>query len=222
MSKGKPTKIVKETISKVERIVYGHRSRRVAILGAFDTWPYMDFISRRLAEMHYVALTSRYIYQFDKPNNKVIRIDNTPDPDEFMVDFLQRIILQCPRAIIVYSVPAGHFIETDWCYRNHIDTLGVALVRKIGETVFAEQCSDLSVFEEFGYSLCRGTQTAFDCIKSGSCPFKEQGISKNVIEYFLRAGPSNMVLTAVENIDVIPTLLKDWLQRSLSTSRPQK
>lgn len=212
------TRIVKEKISKVEDIVYGRKSRRVAVLGAFDTWPYMDFISRHLTKMHYVAITSRYIYRFDKANNKTIRIDNTPEPDEFMVDFLHKIILMSPRAVVIYSVPAGHFIETDWCYRNRMNTLGLALVRKIGEKMSREQCSDLIVFEEFGYSLCKSTKTAFDCIESGSCPFKEQGISKNVIEYFLRARPSHMVLTAVENINVIPTLLKKWLQRSLLSS----
>ena len=120
------------------------------------------------------------------------------------------MILKFPRAVIIYSVPAGHYIETDWCYRNHINTLGIAFVRKIKDA-----CFDLAVFDEFGYSLCKGTKTAFDCIRSGSCPFKEQGISKNVIEYYLRAHAPNMFLTAVENIEVILPLLKLWLQKRL-------
>lgn len=83
----------------------------------------------------------------------------------------------------------------------------MALVRKIGGITFAEQYSDVIVFEEFGYSLCKGTQTAFDCIKSGFCPFKEQGIS-NVIEYFLRARPPNMILTAVESVDIVSLIVE--------------
>lgn len=206
-------------LSKARKLVYGTKSQRIAVLGAFDTWPYMDFVSRRVAKMGYIAVTSRYIYRFDRPRKfareKIIRIDNTPDPGEFMIDFLQKLVLDCSHATILYSVSAGHFIETDWCYRHHINTLGIALVRRIGKSISAQQCSDLKVFPGRGYSLCKSTQTGFDCIKSGSCPFKEQGISKNVIEYFLRAPPSEMVLAAAENIDVISNLIGRWLRGTL-------
>ena len=211
-------KRVKEALLKAEEVVYGAKDKRIAVLGAFDTWPYMDFISRRLAKMGYIAVTSRYIYKYDPQRKKVIRIDNTPEPDEFMVDFLQnKVILKCPRAIIVYSVSGGHFIETDWCYRNRINTLGIALVRKIGEAVSSSQCSDLKVFVKSGFSMCKSSQTAFDCIESESCPFKEQGVSKNVIEYFLKAGSTSMILAAVEDIDVISLLVRKWLQNKLQS-----
>jgi len=209
-------KDIKGALQRVEKNLYGTRDKRIAVLGAFDTWPYMDFVSRRLARMGYLAVTSRYLYKYDQRNRKIIRVDNSPDPDEFMVDFLQRMIMKCPRAIIIYSVSGGHFIETDWCYRNHINTLGIALVRKVDETKPSEQCPDLKVSSRIEYSLCRGSKTAFECIGSGACPFKDQGISKNVIEYFLRAGPSNMVLVAVENIDRIPALVRKWTKNFLN------
>jgi hypothetical protein len=215
MKRAEYNKKIQEALSKAEEQVFGIKDKRVAVLGAFDTWPYMDFISRRLAKMNHTAVTSRYIYRLDK-QKKIVRIDNTPDPDEFMVDFLQdKVIFKCPKAIIVYSVSGGHFIETDWCYRNHMNTLGIALVRNIGKTLSAKQCSYLKVRSESEFSLCKGSGTAWDCIESSPCPFKEQGISKNVIEYYLRAGPSKMILASVENIDNMPTLIKEWLKGDL-------
>ena len=209
------TREIREALSKAEEEVYGPKDKRVAVLGAFDTWPYMDFISRHLARMGYIAVTSRYIYRLAS-KRKIARIENEPEPDEFMVDFLwNKVIFKSQRAIIAYSVSGGHYIETDWCYHNHIETLGIALVRKIGDVLSSNQCPDLIVHRKPEFSLCKGSQTAFECIKRSACPFKEQGISKNVIEYFLKAGTPKMVMVAVENMTTLPTLIKKWLNSSL-------
>lgn len=220
---------VKRKIRKIGRLFYGDFEERVAVLGAFDTWPYIDFISRVVAENNHVAVTSRYIYK--KFGQKVLRFSTQEMPSIasqrfFMSRLLDQIITNSSYAIINFSVSAAHFIETDWCFQKSVKTLGIAYVRSpynpLGTT-----CEYLEPVEtpSGSYTVCKVTpdmgRTAWDCIKSSeSCPFIEQGISKNVVEYFFRS--SFMEIVAVENMNVLPFIIKEKMPSRTTTDESLK
>jgi len=191
---------------------YGTRDQRVAVLGAFDTWPYIDHVCRQLAEMQLTAITSRYVYKKD-PDRGIVTEPHDPEENERMIPFLHSFIERCDRAVVIYSVPAGHYIETYWCQEQKKNTLGIALVRSI---TLKKRCASLKVFAKQGYSICRGNGTAWDCINKGACPFKEQGMAKNVIEYYLPTKKTPyMHLTALDNLGNAHTLLCRWCDEAL-------
>jgi hypothetical protein len=214
-------------IASIASFFSGTLEKRVAVLGAFDTWPYMDFISRLLAENNYIALTSRWIYR--KFGKRVFRFDILEHPqyasDDLLSALLDRIISNCSYAIVNFSVSAAHFIETDWCYHKGKRTLGIAYVRSAFDPS-RRCCAFLHIRDTPAgeYSECSASagRTAWQCIREPCfCPFIEQGISKNVIEYFFRG--DKMRIVAVENFQIIPHVLTDNLvpltvsQESLGT-----
>lgn len=185
--------------------------KRVAVLGAFDTWPCIDYVSRQLAKMGYTALTSRCVYKSTRKGVKVK--ENKPQRNETMINFLYRFIMACKKAVILYSVPAGHYIETHWCQHQKVDTLGIALVRQTGTR---KDCKSLRVVKKHDYSICRSNDNAWDCIRKKNCPFKEQGIAKNVIEYYLPAKNTPLMhLTAVDDLESVSNLLGKWMAGTL-------
>ena len=206
--------VAKQKIRTLAQTFLGDFVERVAVLGAFDTWPYIDHISRKLALNNHVAVTSRYLYRLI--NGKVLRMRTQEHPGfapqfHFMGALLDQIISDCSAVIINFSVSAGHFIEIDWCYKKSKKTLGVAYVRA---TSGLEQgsCENLRVIEtdDGFYSMCQidsaDGHTVWECMKKTSyCPFISQDISKNVIEYFFRGRDMEMV--AIENIEVLSSIL---------------
>jgi hypothetical protein len=192
--------------------LYGPRNKRVVVLGAFDTWPYMDYICRQLARMGRVAITSVWKYRLGR--GETIKLEkNGPEKNEPMIPFLESIIQACDETVIAYSVSAGHNIETHWCAGKKKKTLGIAFVRRIEPE---GKCDSLKVFRRRGYSLCTGNETAWECAQKTACPFKEQGISKNVIEYYMPANSLPLMrLVAIDNIEKIQDLLKRWQDERL-------
>jgi len=200
-----------EKLKSFKETAFGPRGKWVTVLGAFDTWPYMDHVSTILATFGFTAFTSRYNYR--KIGTDLHEHSVDPDPSVLMGKFLQKMITKSNRDVIIFSVSAGHYIEADWCYQLGKPTLGIAFVREaIPEKKF---CEDLVVHYNPRYSWCgcvRGG-TSWNCLDKSECPFKKQGISYNVIEYFLRR--KNMTLAAVNKMSSLEYLLKDWLSGTL-------
>lgn len=207
-------RIAKEKIRSIAQVFYGDFDERVAVLGAFDTWPYMDYVCRVLANCNYVAVTSKYVYR--KINDRVLRIRTQEhlgfaSEYHFMGALLDQIISSCASAIVNFSVSAAHFIEIDWCHRKSKKTLGITYARAISG-LEKGSCKNLKIIEtDRGfYSVCKigtgETRTVWECMKSPTyCPFIRQDISKNVIEYFFRG--KDMEIVAVEDIGVLPLIL---------------
>jgi len=204
---------VKRKIRFIGQLFLGDFVERIAVLGAFNTWPYIDYISRKLALSNYVAITSRYLYR--KINGKVLRMRTQENPNfapqfHFLGTLLDQIISDCSAVIINFSVSAAHFIEIDWCYKKTKKTLGVAYVRA-ASGLEKGSCKSLKTVEtnEGYYSICKtqgASRTVWECMKESSyCPFISQDISKNVIEYFFRG--KDMEIAAVENIRVLASML---------------
>jgi hypothetical protein len=205
---------------KINELFYGKTDKnRIVVLGAFDTWPYMDFICRILARDNYIALTSRFLYH--KLNDKIIKFPTTEisqlaSTDLSMKRLLKKIIGSSLLAVINYSVSAAHYIETDWCENEpDLDYIGIAHVR---DTSRVKNCENLEVKElDNGmsfYSICKALENkkkdwnAWDCIKvNGFCPFKQQDISKNVLEYYFKKD-KELKLIAYNNIDDLTELIK--------------
>lgn len=212
--------IARRKMRSIAEAFLGDFDERVAVLGAFDTWPYMDYVSRILANNNYVAVTSRYLYR--KINDRVIRMRTQEHPGfasqyYFMGTLLDQIITSAASAIVNFSVSAAHFIEIDWCHRKSKKTLGITYARAISG-LEKGSCENLKIVETNRgfYSLCKislgETRTVWDCMKSAAyCPFIRQDISKNVIEYFFRG--KDMENVAVEDTGVLPLILCDRYPR---------
>jgi len=208
--------LVRDKIGSIAASFSGTLEKRVAVLGAFDTWPYMDFVSRLLAENNYIAMTSRWIYR--KFGKRILRFDilehpNYASPNDFLTALLDRVISNCEYAVVNFSVSAAHFIETDWCYHKGKKTLGIAYVRSAFDP-FETCCECLQIettpLGEYSKCVPSTRRTAWQCIReSGFCPFIRQDISKNVIEYFFRS--NQMKIVAVENLRILPYVIEDEL-----------
>lgn len=204
----------KKRMRSIAKFFDGDFDEKVAVLGAFDTWPYMDYVCRILANNNYIAVTSRYLYR--KINDRVVRLRTQEHPGfagqyYFMGILLDQIISSCASAIVNFSVSAAHFIEIDWCQRKSKKTLGITYARAISG-LEKGSCENLQIVEtDRGlYSICKigkgEIRTVWDCMKSATyCPFIQQDISKNVIEYFFRG--KDMENVAVEDVGVLPLIL---------------
>jgi hypothetical protein len=225
-----------EYLKKIPENLYpktiGPKSNRIAVLGSFDTWSYMHKICTDLVQLGCVAITSRYIYKNNtNPKYDYFRVERDhTDSIEFLKDisnneekkyidmntFLkEKVIDICDRAIIIYSLPAAHYNEADWCKDKAIEsnfkTLGIAFVRKINDDNY---CKDCLVDYNLDVSYCKGESTAWDCINKSDCPFKNQGIAKNQLEYFLKY-KDNMTIVAIEKIDKTKPVIKKFLNNEL-------
>lgn len=211
---------VLETIRNKLQELYGPRDKRVVVLGSFDTWPCMDFVCRRLAEMGYTAFTSLFTYKLYKLPDGSLRIDRAPNnlPHDMgisLVGFLRLILAETDKAIVLYSVCGAHYIETEWLSQGLWDVLGIALVRDIGKDT---DC--LKIIPQLECSVCTGEPPIWDCLpKACSCPFEKQEISKDVIERFLLSR-QRMRLVAIQNLDAIKNLLAVWLSGNVNKQIP--
>jgi hypothetical protein len=107
-------------------------AKAVAILGSFDTWPLMDYCARLVVkhDPDATAITSRFIYRYDRSLADVVLNQHVPSPDQSMYDFLKEIVVDSSYcAVICYSTPAAHYIETDWCHQSGKPTLGIFFCR---------------------------------------------------------------------------------------------
>jgi DNA-binding transcriptional ArsR family regulator len=191
-------------IPMLQEDAFGKRNKWISVLGAFDTWPYMDYASTILADMGYTVLTSRGKY---RKIGRILFQGPSPDPNRLMGKYLYRMIEDSSHAVMIYSVSGGHYIETDWCWNLRKKTLGLAFVREI---LPFGHCGELRSDSSNTYSVCHCVGgTAWNCIARGDCPFKKQGISLNVIEYYLRR--KEMKLVAVNKIPEVRHVLEDWL-----------
>lgn len=200
--------------------------KTVAVLGAFDTWPYMNFIAELTAENDCIVHTSRFVYAKDRNTGIIHREPFEIDINTPMIEFLQRnLIAKSDMVIIIYSVSAGHYNEAHWCSEQKKPTLGIALVRGIRVTGIGEEeidnCIKLHVSAD-SYSACSAISpwTAWSCINSEPCPFKKQGISLNQIEYFI-TNNKFMSLFAVDRIQEIENLVIPFLNGTLQRPRSQ-
>lgn len=148
-----------EKIKKIEELALGPYEKRVAVLGAFDTWVLMHNVAAILATAGYTAVTSRYNYVENEFNNSYSRYENKPDtPNQSMTNFLQENVINCcSRAIILFSVPAAHYNEVEWCSKLGKKTLGIALVREIYKE---DMCPECVVNYQYSYAYCIGKDNA--------------------------------------------------------------
>ncbi len=210
----------------------GPKSKRIAVLGSFDTWSYMHKICTDLVGLGYMAITSRYIYKKNtSPKYDYYRVERDPSDETIFIEneaglvekkfidmntFLKNKVIDiCDKAIIIYSLPAAHYNEADWCKDKAIEsdfkTLGIAFVRKIDDDNY---CKDCLVDYKLDVSYCKGESTAWDCINKPDCPFKNQGIAKNQLEYFLRY-KDNMNIVAIEKIEKTIPVIERFLNNEL-------
>jgi len=197
---------------KVQDYALGPRNRRVAILGAFDTWSLMHYVASQVSQRGYVAITSMYIYAKANTREGYYRSQYLPDKNESMTHFLKHgVIGLAGKAIILYSVPAAHYNEAEWCSKKDppFRTLGLVFVRSIVESGGCIDCIPTSLEE---YSQCQGTTSAWDCISKPKCPFKTQGVAKNQLEYYTLSKSKNMKLIAVERPEKIGSTLSRFLR----------
>ena len=204
-------------LSLVMKEKFEKRNKKViAVLGSFDTWPYMDYTSRLLAELGHAAVTSIRIYYKDE-NGKITDRDREKLHESILMRDSLRIMInhEAHSAIIIYSVPGAHYIETEWCYNRvqndkNFEVVGIAFVRNIKEGN-NKNCRLLEPVGSLESTWCRATarageRTAWNCRdEEGFCPFIKQEIAKNVIEYFLQY--PRMKLYALERLDVLRSLL---------------
>src|SRR6266508_1912253 len=198
----------------------------VAVLGSFDTWTYMEYVCRIVAGEGYVARTSKYEYGLDPTAGlppSIIRVPFGPAPGEPMIIFLRNTVIgKASRAVVVYSVSAGHYNEVAWCAELNKPTLAIAFVRDVESRPSASHCSELLVPQrppDPASSACGGglrfpDWTDWHCIQAAPCPFKDQGVSKNQLEYF-HANNSFMHLYAVEFIENCAELIRTFLAGTL-------
>jgi hypothetical protein len=204
----------KKFIQKTKYEALGKEKGNVAVLGAFDTWSYMHEVCVEVAKLGYAAITSRYIYVKSSDTKSKYFRTARDEVQKTMNDFLKQDVIGISnKALIIYSVPAAHYNEADWCYQkikedSNFKTLGICFVRDIYKK---EQCRSCVINDELNYAYCEGEGSAWGCINKPDCPFKNQGIAKNQIEYFL-ANKSNMFLIAVEKIDKIRDILNTFLE----------
>lgn len=184
--------------------------RVIAVLGSFDTWPYIDYICRILARLGHFSITSLYVYFSE---NGILQRE---ERGRYFKDLAMReslrfmIFEECHEAIITYSLPGAHYIETEWCFNRvnedpNFKYYGIAFVRKIANE---DKCPFLKRVEGINSTECTAKfdRTAWDCIETKEfCPFKEQGVAKNVFEYFFANKRTR--LFSVECLEDVPLLL---------------
>lgn len=192
----------------------------VAVLGAFDTWSYMNYVAELVADNDCIVHTSRFIYAKDKTTGIIQREPFEINSNTPMIEFLQKsLIAKSDKTIIIYSVSAGHYNEAQWCVDQKKPTLGIAFVRGIKVTGVAEEeienCIKLYVSKD-NYSACSAISpwTGWDCNKSKPCPFKKQGISLNQLEYFI-TNYDFMWLFAIEKIQEVKKIVISFLNGTL-------
>lgn len=216
----------------------GPREQRVAVLGSFDTWSYMHKICVDLVNLKYNAITSRFVYQqHDDSSLEYYRVPRDPSDipidiekyskesgttvkEELCIDmntFLKEYVIDiCDKAIIIYSLPAAHYNEAEWCkdlaIKRDYKTLGITFVRKIRDDKY---CKDCLVDDQLDIVYCNGSINAWKCIDNPDCPFKHQGIAKNQLEYFLLY-KNNMTLIAIEKIEKTKPIINKFLKRELN------
>lgn len=192
----------------------GPYEKRVAVLGAFDTWALMHKIAVSLAKKERTAVTSRYYYYPDD-NLDYVREPNYPEnPKQTMNDFLKyNVINDCSKAIIVYSVPAAHYNEAEWCEKFRKETLGIAFVRNLYDNNF---CPDCVVDHKYEYAYCCSEDTGWECISKPDCPFKKQEIAKSQLEYYTT---EYMTLIAVEKLEKVDNIIDLFINKSLYTPK---
>jgi hypothetical protein len=212
-SNRKNKEIRSESLKVHEKDAYGHKKDRVTVLGAFDTWPYMDYVCETLSKLGSTVFTSRFNYR--RIGERVYRVNSYPDPNMEMNNYLHEMIDHAKKAVLVFSVAGGHYIEADWCYKMEKPTLGIAYVRDTIYDKGEKICPMLwpPGLQHEDYSICINSYfteygNAWKCMERGWCPFKRQGISLNVIEYFLTR--SAMLLAAVARVSVTNQILEEW------------
>jgi hypothetical protein len=220
-------KLNKEKEKKAEETL-GPKKMRVAVLGAFDTWSLMHKVSVDLARLGYTAVTSRYEYNYaDYTNYGYYRVSQPENPDISLNDFLKKSVIGISKkAIIIYTVPAAHYNEADWCMQENIrrmkkddilETLGIAFVRKIT----GNYCPDYAVNINMEYGYCNGISNAWFCIEQGNCPFINQEIAKSQIEYFTSESKETMKLICVEKIEHINKIIELYMKGKLEWPTPK-
>lgn len=173
----------------------GKKWERVAILGATESggsWIMHD-IAEFVAKLGFYAITSRIVYKRNTAERREIRHFE----HEGMNDFLQRIIIGCQYAIIVYSGPGGQFIETVWCSQYGKPTLGFFMIKNLtpdslNACEYLNRIGKKSLFTCGGY---RATEQGNDDVGGwicdvsvrSKCPFLSQNIPKMIPEFFMNS-----------------------------------
>jgi predicted metal-binding transcription factor (methanogenesis marker protein 9) len=191
----------------------GEKKNRVAVLGAFDVWPFMHKICMDVIQCGFAAVTSRYIYRPSTDTNSgYYRTKRDHDGMEMNRFLREKVIGYCDSAIIVYSSPGANYNEAEWCNSLGVRTLGINFTRDIhGESY----CEDCIVAEGSDFSYCCGEGDAWTCASKKPCPFKDQGIGKSQLDYFLMKN-ANMSLISVEKLEKTTDIVNDFLQNKLN------
>lgn len=189
------------------------KEKRVAVLGSLITWPYIHKICVDIVS-GFVAVTNGYIYKpSEDPDSGYYRVkyDNEGKSKEDFVK--EKIINRCNSAIIIYPIPGKNAKFAEWCSNANIRTLGLTFVKNIFDDGFCKECI-LDESESLTYCSYQGKSTY--CVPSGdACPFKEQSISSNDLEYFFRSN-GKMIMIAIEKLEKTQYIVDDFLNEQLT------
>ena len=191
----------------------GVKKNRVAVLGAFEAWPIMHKICMDVVHCGFAAVTSRYIYRPSSDTDSgYYRTKRDHDGMEMNRFLREKVIGYCDLAIIVYSSPGTNYNEAEWCKNQGVRTLGINFTRAIqGESY----CEDCIVAEGAGFSYCCGEGDAWACASKKTCPFKDQGVGKSQLDYFLMKN-AKMTLISTEKLEKTTDIVNDFLQNKLN------
>jgi hypothetical protein len=183
----------------------------------------MNYVAEMVAQCDCIAHTSRFVFSKDPQTGEIQKAAYGHHVDTPMNEVLEGLIEVSDVAIVLYSVPAGHYNEAHWCAEKGKLTLGLAFTRgvRVNDSAegYIENCEKLHVPVDEKHSECVAATpwTAWRCVDSGPCPFKKQSISLNQIEYFI-TNHDHMKLLAVERIPYVVELIRPFLYRAQATS----
>lgn len=222
----------------------GHDGSVIGVFGAFDTWPYIDYVSQYIASKGNIALTSIYWYYPISKKGKTkslaqwarASIQSLESKLIPMRDDLLSLTEVVDKAVVIFSVSAAHYIETEWLYQRcqrpqigRFEVLGICFGRPLPSQPGKEQteeeakarrknrnCSGLRLLRSRSkpstfIAVCQpeDRRTGWQCADERRfCPFMRQDISKNVLEYFFSP---RMRLVALEHVKDIPQVLNALL-----------
>lgn len=187
---------------------------RVAVLGSFDTWPYVDHVCRQIVKLlNVMAVTSRGVYSIPSGTSEVVKQKLRFNSSKLSLnEVLTRMIFEADAAVIVYSNNAGNIIETDWC-KEKKPTVGIAMVRSIRagdcpSLIPGKKSSTYTVCKRPGNSALKG---AWRCINF-SCPFSAQDMTKMTLDCFADPAWGKAKLCAVETVEAIDEVITNELK----------
>jgi len=206
------SKVTDEQRDKQLEKIGNKKENRVAVLGSSEAWPLIHKICLDVVNSGFTAVTSRYRYDTAMNNSHYRRVKQNHDGLKINEFLIQKVIKSCSSAIIVYTPPSTSYNEAEWCNKHNIPTLGINFTRTIHRENY---CGDCIVDEGAGFSYCCGEGNTETCATKKPCPFKDSGISKSQLDYFLSKN-KKMNLISVEKLNKTAKIIDAFARKKLT------